>query len=176
MRLHLLTLSPDTPPVLLRAEYPMSTQVWNSVEEISDADREAVRNEELSLRKFFYVVALAVLVGSLFWSPLILLAGFLFLLGLVLGMRSPRLKRARYKHGVRGVVEEVVTYRLRTTNSNVATLVHNYRIGGLMYRVEHFGPVAEPGQRVEFEYLDGSDFLGPRALFFRIEDQPVMTL
>ena len=46
----------------------------------SDADREAVRNEELSLRKFFYVVALAVLVGSLFWSPLILLAGFLFLL------------------------------------------------------------------------------------------------
>ena len=176
VRLHLLTLSPDTPPVLLRAEYPMSTQVWNSVEEISDADREAVRNEELSLRKFFYVVALAVLVGSLFWSPLILLAGFLFLLGLVLGMRSPRLKRARYKHGVRGVVEEVVTYRLRTTNSNVATLVHNYRIGGLMYRVEHFGPVAEPGQRVEFEYLDGSDFLGPRALFFRIEDQPVMTL
>ena len=102
VRLHLLTLSPDTPPVLLRAEYPMSTQVWNSVEEISDADREAVRNEELSLRKFFYVVALAVLVGSLFWSPLILLAGFLFLLGLVLGMRSPRLKRARYKHGVRG--------------------------------------------------------------------------
>ena len=176
VRLHLLTLSPDTSPVLLRAEYPMSTQVWNSVEEISDADREAVRNEELSLRKFFYVVALAVLVGSLFWSPLILLAGFLFLLGLVLGMRSPRLKRARYKHGVRGVVEEVVTYRLRTTNSNVATLVHNYRIGGLMYRVEHFGPVAEPGQRVEFEYLDGSDFLGPRALFFRIEDQPVMTL
>ena len=76
VRLHLLTLSPDTPPVLLRAEYPMSTQVWNSVEEISDADREAVRNEELSLRKFFYVVALAVLVGSLFWSPLILLAGF----------------------------------------------------------------------------------------------------
>ena len=60
---------------------------------------------------------------------MILLAGFLFLLGLVLGMRSPRLKRARYKHGVRGVVEEVVTYRLRTTNSNVATLVHNYRIG-----------------------------------------------
>ena len=32
VRLHLLTLSPDTPPVLLRAEYPMSTQVWNSVE------------------------------------------------------------------------------------------------------------------------------------------------
>ena len=29
-----------------------------------------------------------------------------------------------------------------------------------MYRVEHFGPVAEPGQRVEFEYLEGSDFLG----------------
>ena len=69
VRLHLLTLSPGTPPVLLRAEYPMSTQVWNSVEEISDADREAVRNEELSLRKSFYVVALAVLVGSLFWSP-----------------------------------------------------------------------------------------------------------
>lgn len=45
-----------------------------------------------------------------------------------------------------------------------------------MYRVEHFGPVAEPGQRVEFEYLEGSDFLGPRALFFRIEGQPVMTL
>ena len=175
VRLHLLTLSPDTPPVLLRAEYPMSTQVWNSVEEISDADREAVRNEELSLRKFFYVVALAVLVGSLFWSPLILLAGFLFLLGLVLGMRSPRLKRARYKHGVRG-----------GRGSRDLSLAHDQlercHVGsqlshrGLMYRVEHFGPVAEPGQRVEFEYLDGSDFLGPRALFFRIEDQPVMTL
>ena len=134
-----------------------------------------MRNEELSLRKFFYVVALAVLVGSLFWSPLILLAGFLFLLGLVLGMRSPRLKRARYKHGVRGVVEEVVTYRLRDQLERChvgSQLSHR----GLMYRVEHFGPVAEPGQRVEFEYLDGSDFLGPRALFFRIEDQPVMTL
>ncbi|KGD89316.1 membrane protein [Achromobacter sp. RTa] len=176
VRLHLLPLQPDAPPVLLRAEYPMSAQAWNSVEEVSDADRQAVRKEELGVRKFFYALALAALAGSLFLGPLILLAAFFVLMGLVLGMRSPRLKRARYKHGVRGLVEEVVTYRLRATNSNVSTLVHNYRIGGVMYRVEHFGQVAAPGQRVEFEYLDASGIMGPSALFFRIEDQPTMTL
>ena len=94
----------------------------------SDADREAVRNEELSLRKFFYVVALAVLVGSLFWSPLILLAGFLFLLDSCWACAAPG-SSARGTSTACAVVEEVVTYRLRTTNSNVATLVHNYRIG-----------------------------------------------
>lgn len=176
VRLHLLTLLPGTPPVLLRAEYPMSAQAWNSVEEVSDADRETVRKEELSLRKFFYALALAPLAGSLFLGPLILLAAFFVLMGLVLGMRSPRLKRARYKHGVRGVVEEIVTYRVRASNSNVSTLVHNYRIGGAMYRVEHFGQAAAPGRRVAFEYLDGTGIMGPSALFFRIEDEPVMTL
>jgi len=176
VRLHLLTLLPGTPPVLLRAEYPMSAQVWNSVEEVNDADREAVRKEELGLRKFFYALALAPLVGSLFLGPLILLAAFFALMGLVLGMRSPRLKRARYKRGVRGLVEEVVTYRVRTTNSGASMLVHNYRIGGLMYRVEHFGQAAAPGQRVAFEYLDGTGVMGPSGLFFRIEDQPAMTL
>ncbi|CAB5511529.1 hypothetical protein [Achromobacter anxifer] len=176
VRLHLLTLQPDGPPALLRAEYPMSAEVWNSVEEISDADRDAVRKEELSLRKFFYMVALVPLVGSLFLGPLILLAAFLALMGLVLGMRSPRLKRARYKRGVRGVVEEAVTYRVRTTNSNVSTLVQNYRIGGVMHRVEHFGEVATPGQRVAFEYLDAKGIMGPSPLSFQIEDQPVMML
>ncbi|MBB1628683.1 hypothetical protein [Achromobacter sp. UMC71] len=176
VRLHLLTLWPGSPPVLLRSEYPMSAQALNSVEEISDADRETVRKEELGARKLFYALALVALAGSLFLGPLILLAAFFVLMGLVLGMRSPRLKRARYKHGVRGVVEEIVTYRVRTTNPNVSTLVHNYRIGGVMYRVEHFGQEAAPGQGVAFEYLDGADFLGPRALFFQIEDQPTMTL
>ncbi|PTN49874.1 hypothetical protein DAI43_20610 [Achromobacter xylosoxidans] len=176
VRLHLLTLDPDAPPVLLLAEYPMSAQAWNSVEEVSNADREAVRKEELSLRKFFYVLALAPLVGSLFLGPLILLAAFFVLTGFVLGMRSPRLKRARYKHGVRGLVEEVVTYRVRASNSNISTLVHNYRIGGVMYRVEHLGQAAAPGQRVAFEYLDGTGIMGPSALFFRVEDEPVMTL
>ncbi|GEM_PF-634897 len=176
VRLHLLTLLPDAPPVLLRAEYPTSAQAWNSVEEVSDADRGAVRKEELGVRKFFYALALLPLAGSLFLGPLILLAGFFVLMGLVLGMRSPRLKRARYKHGVRGLVEEAVTYRVRTTNSGASTLVHNYRIGGAMYRVEHFGQAASPGQRVEFEYLDGTGFMGPSPLFFRIEDQPTTTL
>lgn len=176
VRLHLLPLQPDAPPVLLRAEYPMSAQAWNSVEEVSDADRQAVRKEELGVRKFLFALALVPLVGSLFLGPLVLLAAFFVLMGLVLGMRSPRLKRARYKHGVRGLVEEIVTYRMRATNSNVSTLVHNYRIGGLMYRVEHFGQAAAPGQRVEFEYLDATGFMGPSALFFRIEDQPIMTL
>ena len=175
VRLHLLTLSPDTPPVLLRAEYPMSTQVWNSVEEISDADREAVRNEELSLRKFFYVVALAVLVGSLFWSPLILLAGFLPA-GTRAGHAQPqaqaRAVQARRARGGRGSRDLSLAHDQLERCHVGSQLSHR----GLMYRVEHFGPVAEPGQRVEFEYLDGSDFLGPRALFFRIEDQPVMTL
>lgn len=45
-----------------------------------------------------------------------------------------------------------------------------------MYRVEHFGQAAAPGQHVAFEYLDGAGFMGPRALFFQIEDQPTMTL
>lgn len=117
LRLHLLPLPPDAPPVLLRAEYPMSAQAWHSVEEVSDA-------------------------GRLFLGPRILLAGFFVLMGRVLGMGGPRLKRARYKHGVRGLVEEVATDRLRAANSNVSTLVHNYRIGGVTYRVEHFGPVA----------------------------------
>lgn len=176
VRLHLLTLQPGTPPVLLRAEYPMSAQAWNSVEEVSDADRQTVRKEELGARKLFYALALLPLAGSLFLGPLILLSAFFVLMGLVLGMRSPRLKRARYKHGVRGQVEEVVTYRVRTSNSNVSALVHNYRIGGVIYRIEHFGQVAAPGQRVAFEYLDDAGFLGPRALFFQIEDQAVMTL
>jgi len=176
VRLHLLTLQPGTPPVLLRAEYPMSPQAWNSVEEVSDADRQAVRKEELGARKLFYALALLPLAGSLFLGPLILLSAFFVLMGLVLGMRSPRLKRARYKHGVRGQVEEIVTYRVRTSNSNVSTLVHNYRIGGVMYRVEHFGQAAAPGQSVAFEYLDDAGFLGPRALFFQIENQSVMTL
>jgi len=116
------------------------------------------------------------LAGSLFVGPLILLSAFFVLIRFVLGMRRPRLKRARYEHGVRGQVEEIVTYRVRTLNSNVSTLVHNYRIGGMMYRVEHFGQVAAPGQSVAFEYLDGGGFLRPRALFFQIESQPVMAL
>lgn len=176
VRLHLLTLWPGSPPVLLRSEYPMSAQAWNSVEEISDADRETVRKEELGARKLFYALALIALAGSLFLGPLILLSPCFALLGLVLGMHSPRLKRARYKHGVRGVVEEIVTYRLRTTTPGASTLVHNYRIGGVMYRVEHFGQAAAPGQAVAFEYLDGADVVGPRAMFFQIEDQPTMTL
>ncbi|MCR2232439.1 hypothetical protein NSX58_26155, partial [Salmonella enterica] len=48
--------------------------------------------------------ALAPLAVSLFVPPVILLAAVLALMGLVLGMRSPRLKRARHKQGVRGVV------------------------------------------------------------------------
>ncbi len=157
VRLHVLPLLPDAPGLLLRVDYPMSGQAWTSLEEISDADRESVRREERGVRKFF------------------LLAAVLALMGLVLGMRSPRLKRARHKQGVRGVVEEAVTYRLRTPNSLTASLAHNYRVGGVMYRVDHLGPAALPGQRVEFEYVDAGA-LGQRELFFRIEDQPAMTL
>ncbi|MCH1999656.1 hypothetical protein L7Q78_43285, partial [Achromobacter xylosoxidans] len=110
-----------------------------------------------------------------FFLPLILLAMVFVLLGWVLGMRSPRLKRAHCKHGVRGVVEEAVTYRQRTPNSPTVSLIPNYRVGGVMYRVYHLGPVAAPGQRVEFEYVDAG-LLGQRELSFRIEDQPPMTL
>ncbi len=175
VRLHVLPLLPDAPGLLLRVDYPMSGQAWTSLEEISDADRESVRREERGVRKFFLLAALAPLAVSLFVPPVILLAAVLALMGLVLGMRSPRLKRARHKQGVRGVVEEAVTYRLRTPNSLTASLAHNYRVGGVMYRVDHLGPAALPGQRVEFEYVDAGA-LGQRELFFRIEDQPAMTL
>lgn len=173
--LHVLPLQPDAPGLLLRVDYPMSGQAVTSLEEISDADRASVRSEELWVRKFFLLAALALLVVSLFVPPLILLAAVLALLGLVLGMRSPRLKRASFKHGVRGVVEEAVTYRRHVPNSPTVTLVHNYRVGGVMYQVEHFGAVALLGQRVEFEYVDAGR-LGQRELSFRIEDQPAMTL
>lgn len=173
VRLHLLTLQPDALPVLLRVEYPMSAQALIAVEEVSDADRQAVRREELGVRKFFFLLALVPLVGSLFLSPLILVAGFFALMGLVLGMRSPRMKRARYKHGVRGVVEEALVYRLRSPNSPTFSLIHNYRIGGVMYRVEYLGPVVAPGQRVEFEFLDAG-LKGQHALFFRLEGEPAV--
>ena len=175
VRLHVLPLLPDAPGLLLRVDYPMSGQAWTSLEEISDADRESVRREERGVRKFFLLAALAPLAVSLFVPPVILLAAVLALMGLVLGMRSPRLKRARHKQGVRGVVEEAVTYRLRTPNSLTASLAHNYRVGGVMYRVDHLGPAALPGQRVEFEYVDAGA-LGQRELSFQIEDQPAMTL
>lgn len=74
-----------------------------------------------------------------------------------------------------GVVEEVVTYRLHMPNSPTVSLAHNYRVGGVMYRIDHLGPVATPGQHVEFEYVDAG-LMGHRGLFFRIEDQPAMTL
>lgn len=175
VRLHVLPLQPDAPGLLLGVDYPMSGEAVTSLEAISDADRDQVRGEELAVRKFFLWSALAMLAVSLFAPPLILLAALLALMGWVLGMRSPRVKRARYKHGVRGVVEEVVTYRLRTPNSLTVSLAHNYRVGGVMYRVDHLGPVAAPGQRVEFEYVDAG-LMGQRGLFFRIEDQPAMTL
>lgn len=175
VRLHVLTLMPDAPGLLLRVDYPMSGHAWTSVEEISDADRANARREELGVRKFFFVAALAPLAASFFLLPLILLAMVFVLLGWVLGMRSPRLKRAHCKHGVRGVVEEAVTYRQRTPNSPTVSLIPNYRVGGVMYRVYHLGPVAAPGQRVEFEYVDAG-LLGQRELSFRIEDQPPMTL
>ncbi|CAB3834122.1 hypothetical protein [Achromobacter ruhlandii] len=175
VRLHVLPLQPDAPGLLLGVDYPMSGQAVTSLEAISDADRDQVRGEELAVRKFFLWSALAMLAVSLFVPPLILLAALLALMGWVLGMRSPRLKRARYKHGVRGVVEEVVTYRLHMPNSPTVSLAHNYRVGGVMYRIDHLGPVATPGQRVEFEYVDAGP-LGQRGLFFRIEDQPAMTL
>ena len=168
VRLHVLPLLPDAPGLLLRVDYPMSGQAWTSLEEISDADRESVRREERGVRKFFLLAALAPLAVSLFVPPVILLAAVLALMGLVLGMRSPRLKRARHKQGVRGVVEEAVTYRLRTPNSLTASLAHNYRVGGVMYRVDHLGPAALPGQRVEFEYVDAGA-LGQRELSFQIE-------
>ncbi|WP_454695060.1 hypothetical protein [Achromobacter aegrifaciens] len=171
VRLHLLALQPDAPPVLLRAEYPMSAEALIAVEEVSDADRAAVRREELGLRKLFFLVALVLLLASLFLAPLVLAAGFFALMGLILGMRSPRLKRARYKHGVRGVVEEAVIYRLRTPNSATFSLSHNYRIGGVMYQVDYLGDAVEPGQRVEFEFLDAG-LKGQHALFFRLEGEP----
>ena len=105
----------------------MSGQAWTSVEEISDADRARVRREERGVRKFFFLAALVPLAASLFFGPLLLLAAVLALLGLLLGMQSPRLKRAPYKHGVRGVVEEAVTYRRHTPNSPTVTLIHHYR-------------------------------------------------
>ncbi|WP_116521777.1 hypothetical protein [Achromobacter insuavis] len=175
VRVHVLPLLPDAPGLLLRVDYPMSGQAWTSVEEISDVDRASVRRDERGVRKFFFLAALVPLAASLFFGPLLLLAAVLALLGLLLGMRSPRLKRAHYKHGVRGVVEEAVTYRRHTPNSPTVTLVHHYRVGGVMYQVEHFGEVALPGQRVEFEYVDAG-LLGRRELSFRIEDQPTMTL
>jgi len=123
----------------------------------------------------FFGVALVLLLASLFLPPLMLMAGVFVLLGLVTSIRSPRLKRARYKHGVRGVVEEAVIYQLRSPKSPTVTPIQNYRIGGVMYRVEHAGQNAVPGQWVEFEFLDAGA-KGRYPLFFRLEDQPRMAL
>ncbi len=171
VRLHLLTLQPDAPAVLLRAEYPMSAESLVAVEEISDADRAAVRREELDARKFMLIFALVPLVGGLFLPPLLFVAAIFAILGMLFGMRSRKLQRGLYKHGVRGVVEEAVVYRLRSPNSSIVSLVHNYRIGGVMYRVEYLGDVVEPGRRVEFEFLDGG-LKGQTALFFRVDNEP----
>ncbi|HEY9275015.1 hypothetical protein [Achromobacter sp.] len=171
VRLHLLTLQPDAPAVLLRAEYPMSAESLVAVEEISDADRAAVRREELDARKFMLIFALVPLVGGLFLPPLLFVAAIFAILAMLFGMRSRKLKRGIYKHGVRGVVEEAVVYRLRSPNSSIVSLVHNYRIGGVMYRVEYLGDVVEPGRRVEFEFLDAG-LKGQTGLFFRVDGEP----
>jgi len=171
VRLHLLTLQPDAPPLLLRAEYPMSAESLVAVEEISDADRAAVRREELDARKFMLIFALVPLVGGLFLPPLLFVAAIFAIMAMLFGIRSRKLKQGRYKHGVRGVVEEAVVYRLRSPNSSIVSLVHNYRIGGVMYRVEYLGDVVEPGKRVEFEFLDAG-LKGQHALFFRVDGEP----
>ena len=169
VRLHLLTLLPERPPLLLRAEYPCSAAATLAIEAVSDADRQEVRQEELWLRKLFNWAALAMLGASVFVGPLILAVPVLFVLGLILGAPSRRLKRAVYKHGVRGVVEESLVYRLRHGTST-PLIVHNYRIGGVLYETSYGGDPVPPGQRVAFEFLDmGKAGLHP--LFFRVEGE-----
>ncbi|WZB76161.1 hypothetical protein WJ972_09945 [Achromobacter insuavis] len=153
VRLHVLPLLPDAPGLLLRVDYPMSGQAWTSLEEISDADRESVRREERGVRKFFLLAALAPLAVSLFVPPVILLAAVLALMGLVLGMRSPRLKRAPQAGRARG------GGRGRDVSPAHAELAHviagpQLPRGRRDVSGRPSGPAALPGQRVEFEYVD----------------------
>lgn len=173
--LHLFDILPGRPPLLLRADYPRSADALNAVEEISDTDREIVRGAERSLRKFFLVSALILAIVGIAVPPLWLGVPVLVLLGLVLGARSPTLKRARVKHGVRGVVEEAITYRVPVPQSPVPSIVHNYRVGGELYRVANAGDAARPGESVEIEFIDE----GPRGLhpiFFSVAGGPRQAL
>ncbi|MFJ1302212.1 hypothetical protein ACILG0_19795 [Pseudomonadota bacterium AL_CKDN230030165-1A_HGKHYDSX7] len=169
--LHLFDILPGRPPLLLRADYPGSADALIAVEEIAVADRETIRAAELGLRRFFFLVALVLALTGIAMPPLWLGVPVFLLLGLVLGARSPALKRARVKHSVRGVVEETITYRVPVPQSPLPSVVHNYRIGGELYRVGNAGDAAQPGQRIEIVFLD-EGARGRHPIFFSAEDGP----
>lgn len=168
LRLHLLALWPGEAPVLLRAEYDGPGDVQKAFEALSDADRAQARNGDALLRNAFLGAALILLGGGWFLWPLYGVAALCLLAGLWVGGSSRALRRATVKYGVRGRVDEVLTYKVRTPESTSWTAVHAYRVGGELYGISHGGGPAQPGERVAFEYLDRGR-KGLRPLFFRRE-------
>ena len=84
------------------------------------------------------------------------------------GRPSRALRGASVKYGVRGRVDEVLTYKAQMPDSTSWTPLYAYRLGGELYNLSHGGGPAHPGERVAFEYLDrGKGGLEP--LFFHRE-------
>lgn len=155
VRLHLLPLLPGRPPVLLRADYPGGETVQHYVEPLNEEDKSGLSLDGKIASQSFYAVAGLIAIVSLFtvWLLSIIAAVFV-MIGYQLDRHYRVLKRASVKHGVRGVVDEVVSFVISSGNSPVTATQRNYRIGGVLYQVGQLEPVALPGQRVVFEYIE----------------------
>lgn len=170
VRLHLLALWPGQAPVLLRAEYDGPGEVQKAYETLSDADRGWLRQDATLMRNVLLGAALVSLAAGWFAWPLYGV-GVLFLAAAWWAGRPSRtLRRASVKYGVRGRVDEVLTYKAQMPDSASWTPLYAYRLGGELYNLSHGGGPAQPGERVAFEYLDrGKGGLEP--LFFHREGE-----
>lgn len=168
VRLHLLALWPGQAPVLLRAEYDGPGDVRKAHEIITDADRAWLRRDATLARNVLLGAALVFLAaGWLVW-PLYGVGALCLAAAWRAGWPSRALRRATIKYGVRGRVDEVLTYKVLMPESTSWTPLYVYRLGGELYNLSHGGGPALPGERVAFEYLDrGKDGLEP--LFFHRE-------
>lgn len=168
VRLHLLALWPGRAPVLLRAEYDGPGDVQKAYETISDADRARLRRDATLLRNVLLGVALALLAAGWFAWPLYGAAALCLAAAWWAGRPGRALRRATVKYGVRGRVDEVLTYQVQMPEEASWTPLYVYRLGGELYHLSHGGGPAHPGERVAFEYLDrGKGGLAP--LFFHRE-------
>lgn len=169
VRLHVLELWPGRAPILLRADYDGAEPIQEAIERISESDRQFVREDETFVRNMFLGMTLASAIAGFFLWPFFFCAGIFLAVGLIFGTPMRRVRRATFKLSFRGRVDEALTYQTRDPNSSLRTIVHAYRIGGLLYNGgQHGADAAQPGERVAFDYLDRGR-KGRQLLFFHRE-------
>lgn len=169
VRLHVLELWPGRAPLLLRADYDGAEPTQEAIERISENDRRFVREDEVFVRNLFLGMTLASAIAGLFLWPFFFCAGIFLAAGLIFRTQMRRVRRATFKLSIRGRVDEALTYRTTDPNSSLRTIVHAYRIGGVLYNAgQHGADAAQPGERVTLDYLDRGR-KGRQLLFFHRE-------